>query len=669
MTFRSLALSNVKGNFRAYSAFFLSSVFSVLIFYIYAAFLTHPDVVNGTIAQASKVRPGMQYCQYIIIIFSFLFILYSSSAFLKTRKQEFGLFTLFGMTRAQLRKLVIYENLVIGALAIIVGILLGIVFSKLFFMALASLLDMKDTISFAVPLKALWLTAGSFFGLFLVISVWTAVWMRKLEIIDLLKAARKPKGRLVYSPWLVAIALICLGSGYIMALEMENNTFIYLALPVLITVIIGTYFLFSQLSVLLLRVLQKRRSIYYNRTNMLILSQLGYKIRDNSRILFVVTLLSAVIMTALGTVYMMQIQTKKDMLNSSTYSMAYIEQGLDSHAIIDPQELNRIVSEDGFSFKREDKVVGLPVYPYRVEVEDEGKTRTFTDSTFRGYEDSKETRTTSAMVIAESDYNRLAKEQSKKPITVDSGEVVAITNSYEMNDYGSGKMSGKINGKEISYDVVKATHENVLNNWTWMISNALTIVMDDRDYKSELAKVPAEQQLVFYGYELNNWEKAGATAAKIKALANGEDDPYNKDFSRSIRFSEMNETIALTVFIGLFISLLFFIAAGSMIYFKLFTEISEDQAQFRSLSRIGMTKKEMRRTAVSQIAIIFFIPCIAGMCHALFAMAALDNLMGTSNWFYSFVVFGIYVAMQCIYFLVASNSYMKSMLRGAASPS
>lgn len=162
MTFRSLALSNIRGNWRSYSAFFLSSVFSVMIFYIYAAFLYHPEVENGSIMAASKIRSGMMFCEYIIIIFSFLFVLYSNSAFLKTRQQEFGLFSLFGMTKAQLRKLVIYENAAIAVLAIAVGILLGMLFSKLFFMALAVLLKLEETIPFAAPLKAIGITAGGF---------------------------------------------------------------------------------------------------------------------------------------------------------------------------------------------------------------------------------------------------------------------------------------------------------------------------------------------------------------------------------------------------------------------------------------------------------------------------------------------------------------------------
>src|SRR5690606_21564938 len=106
MTFRSLALKNIRVNWRSYSAFFLSSLFSVAIFYIYYAFTVHPDVVNGQLAAASKVKSGMEFCLYLISIFSVIFILYSSGSFLKSRKKEFGLFSLFGMTRRQLRKLV-----------------------------------------------------------------------------------------------------------------------------------------------------------------------------------------------------------------------------------------------------------------------------------------------------------------------------------------------------------------------------------------------------------------------------------------------------------------------------------------------------------------------------------------------------------------------------------
>lgn len=145
----------------------------------------------------------------------------------------------------------------------------------------------------------------------MLISIWTALRIGRTEIIDLLKAARKPKGQLVFSPWLVAISVVCLSAAYSMALVMNDGNFMLLALPILITVVIGTYFLFTQLSILLLRYIQKRSSIYYKRTNMIVFAQLGYKIKDNARILFIVSILSAIVMTALGTVYVMNIGAKK----------------------------------------------------------------------------------------------------------------------------------------------------------------------------------------------------------------------------------------------------------------------------------------------------------------------------------------------------------------------
>ncbi|MNH35409.1 ABC transporter permease protein YxdM [compost metagenome] len=104
-----------------------------------------------------------------------------------------------------------------------------------------------------------------------------------------------------------------------------------------------------------------------------------------------------------------------------------------------------------------------------------------------------------------------------------------------------------------------------------------------------------------------------------------------------------------------------------MIYFKLFTELQEDQAHFRSLNRIGVTKGEIRKIIVTQIGIVFFVPVVVGISHAMFAMQALDNMLGSSNWMYSFYIIGIFIAMQTLYFLIASRSYLKNILRTDAA--
>lgn len=242
MTFRSLALSNVRGNWRAYSAFILSSVFSVLIFYLYAAFLLHPDVQSGEIKGALQVKQGMLACEFLIIVFSFFFVLYSNSAFMKTRKKEFGLFTLFGMTRGQIRKMVLYESASIAAVSIAAGIGLGMLFSKLFFLALGALLGSGETIRFAVPPAALWMTAAGFFALFMIITLLTLFRVGRSEIVELLREARKPKPEPKLSVWAAVLGFLTLGGGYALAMTMTSRTFLVLSLPVIGLTVVGTYF-------------------------------------------------------------------------------------------------------------------------------------------------------------------------------------------------------------------------------------------------------------------------------------------------------------------------------------------------------------------------------------------------------------------------------------------
>lgn len=484
----------------------------------------------------------------------------------------------------------------------------------------------------------------------MVISIWTALRIGRTEIVDLLKAARRPKGQLIFSPWLVAVSAVCLAAAYGMAVMMDIDSFVVLALPILITVVVGTYFLFTQLSILLLRLIQKRTSVYYKRTNMMIFAQLGYKIKDNARILFIVSILSAVIMTALGTVYIMQISGKKEILESNPFTIAYRETGLNTHEVIDPAQIKRMVAEDGFEIVKEAKAVGVVINRFTVKWE---------DGAF--YENKYDM---DALIISATDYNKLAEMTGKPLIHPDAGKLTLTSSFYGESPSKNGIVKGYINGKETEYvinDAVDSKPMNLLDN------NYYMFIMDDFSYVKLAASIPEDQINVMYGFELSDWETSAATVEKLNQLVAPEKLNSQTDFRRAARFNEMQESISLTLFIGLFISLLFFIASGSMIYFKLFTELQEDQAQFKALSRIGMTKGEIRKIVVTQIGIIFFVPVVVGISHALFAMKALDNIMGSSNWFYSFIVIGIYIAMQTLYFLIACSSYMKSMLRSASA--
>src|SRR5690625_5823252 len=128
MTFRQFAFNNVFRNKRLYVAYFLSSLFTVMIFFTFAIFAFHPTLTGENIN--ANVTQGMLVAGGIIYIFSFFFILYSMSSFLQSRKKEFGIFMIHGMSHRQIRWMVFLENMLIGFGATIICIGFGLIFSK-----------------------------------------------------------------------------------------------------------------------------------------------------------------------------------------------------------------------------------------------------------------------------------------------------------------------------------------------------------------------------------------------------------------------------------------------------------------------------------------------------------------------------------------------------------
>ncbi|KKC47494.1 MULTISPECIES: ABC transporter permease [unclassified Paenibacillus] len=648
MTFRSLALNNIRGSWRSYAAFFLSSVFSVMIFYLYASFLMHPDVASGHIVHANEVKPMMKFCEYLIVIFSFFFVLYSSSAFLKTRKKEFGLLSLFGTTRGQLRKMVVYESMAIAVLSIGAGLGLGILLSKLFLMALEVLLQSDVPIRFAIPGQAVLLTGGGFLLLFLAIALITAMTVGRQQIVELLGGARRPKKAPAASPWLSILAAASLVAGYGLACWMTPMNFLIFALPVIGLTTLGTYFLYTQLSVAVLNRLKRSKGIFYKRTNMLVISQMSYRIKDNARVLFVVTILSAVVMSAASTVYVFQKLQRDQILEHTPFTVGYVERG-DGHPVMDPAQARKLLEDGGGRIAEQAELQGVVA---------KGLT-----SAAAGWkpEDSRK-----AMAVSASDYNLLAKRAGLDAVNPAEGEAVISFPYKEMKGSKTKPnetVSGQAGGASFELKLQKLVYGSVfspVNDATYLL------VVPDSTLQAWKDGAPSAERLRAYGFELSDWERAlPAVQTFEKALAKEQ-----KSFVQSYRvesYRDMKQSIGLTIFVGLFISVLFFVAAGSLLYFKQFTELQEDQSQFQALRKIGLTAGELRRTVAAQVGILYLAPCLLGIVHSVFAMFALGTLIGTPVWMYGLIIMGIYILLQGVYFLISCTAYTRSILKLPAS--
>ncbi|HDR8053890.1 TPA: ABC transporter permease, partial [Bacillus cereus] len=82
----------------------------------------------------------------------------------------------------------------------------------------------------------------------------------------------------------------------------------------------------------------------------------------------------------------------------------------------------------------------------------------------------------------------------------------------------------------------------------------------------------------------------------------------------------------VALFIGSFLGGIFVLATGSIIYYKQLSEAYANQRYYETLRKIGVTKKEVRKSISKQVSFSFISPLIVGLVHSLFAIPIINNI-------------------------------------------
>jgi putative ABC transport system permease protein len=196
------------------------------------------------------------------------------------------------------------------------------------------------------------------------------------------------------------------------------------------------------------------------------------------------------------------------------------------------------------------------------------------------------------------------------------------------------------------------------------LPNRSVIVLSDADFQ-QLSPSGGVSQTTYIGCDFTGWE---SHAGLRTALTTGLGDNTAGVMSRADDYDVSRRGVGLTMFIGVFIASLFFIAAGSLLYFKLFTELDEDRAQYGVLQDIGVTRNEVSRLVSDELGALFFVPLLIGAVHSGFALKTLANLFRSVGFTMSpfgpgLMIGGVYLAAQTIYYLVSARVYKRSVLQ------
>ncbi|USB34345.1 ABC transporter permease [Paenibacillus sp. YPG26] len=634
MNFRQFAFNNVIRNKRTYIAHFLSSAFAVMIFFVYALLLFHPDLqgelasTSGTMSMLASI--GMRISQYIVFIFSFFFLLYSVSAFLKLRKREFGILMLLGMSKRQLHKLLFIENILIGFGSILTGIAAGLIFSKLILLVCANLLAIERGLRFYIPLQAIWLTAAAFAVMFVVISLFTSLMVRKVELVELIKSSDKPKPEPKAS-WqlaLLAVLLIAAGYGCVFYFVLMQVFSLGLLAAGVGLVILGTYFLFTQLSVYVIRMLKRNKSLFLRRTNLLTFSELAYRMKDNAIMFFMVSIISAVAFTGIGTCLAIGAPGLAEMTNpySFRYSSYYGNTQEQEHVRLIQQELTK----GGF--------------PYQMGTVSPGNT------------DNDLT------LIKLSDYNSLAKalghpaEQLRDQEAILAPATVTQAKAYKRD--GIPELEFQAIWKEYSgtFKVLKSL------DYVLLPDSGNLYIVTDKAFKTIFAKQIQENINKAYHFVVKDWQKSREVSNHLKKLLPEDFEHYT--FSSLVdSWIKARQINGILFILSGLVGIVFFTFAASFIYFRLYADSERDEEQYKMIAKVGLSRKELNKTVTRQLSLMFFLPIVLAMIHSAVAMTALQQLITYSVFEYAIAIFASFLFIQIVYFLITRSRYLRQLYR------
>ena len=84
-------------------------------------------------------------------------------------------------------------------------------------------------------------------------------------------------------------------------------------------------------------------------------------------------------------------------------------------------------------------------------------------------------------------------------------------------------------------------------------------------------------------------------------------------------------------FVGIFLGFLFLMATVLIIYYKQVSEGYEDHDRFVIMQKVGMDKREVRRTINSQVKTVFLLPVLAAGVHMVFAYPMMSKILLLMN--------------------------------------
>ena len=587
--YAKLAFKNVRKNAKTLVPFLIVCTLIISRFYIMADLNDVYDI--NEIDFGSAGRLVLNIGTYATGVFAIVFLFYIYSLLFNRRKKEFGLYNVLGLGKRQISKIVSLEILFMGAVSIALGIIYGMVFSRLTYMLLQKTLNFKVTLDGMISPLAIVQTVGLFAIVFLFVLIYTLIKLRLSNTSQLLK----PEGAVKEKPMilLLLLGICCLVSGYIiLCVFTEMHSTLYLAFASMILIIAGTYCVFLSAGSVFLRVIRKRKKFYYSSKHFVPLTGALTRIRENAVGLGNICILmtAVLVLVSSGVCLYGELENMTDVRYQSDYMVA--EYSANNQNVLNT--VYDVLSEHNAEAKSTNQINVKVMFSLN-----DG------DIYSSALPEDKIVDCVSLYVMSLDDYNR---------ITGSNFEL--LDNHAIVYDEPQSMPDGTIRIENISLKVDNASttlpfalFKNEHNHYPVIVVVNNPDIFDRSagftDYISTGINVdlPYNEQIDVYSEIHDRLEI---------------DSRHIVFTSRAYYRSQLYGTYGGVMFIGIFLGLLFIFATVLAIYYKQIFDGYEDKKRFQLMQGVGLSKKEVMKAIRYQVSASFFVPLITAVVHVAF---------------------------------------------------
>lgn len=673
-----LALKNIRKSIKDYTIYFFTLILGISIFYIFNAMESQTVLLNVSSSGREIIKLMNSFLSgvsvFVSLVLGFL-IIYASNFLIKRRKKEFGIYMTLGMSKREISKILVFEMLFVGIFSLIIGGVLGVFLSQLMSVWVAKMFETDMTeFTFIFSQSALIKTILYFGIMYVIVLLFNTISVSRCKLIQLLQAGKKTeqikiKNKIV-SFLIFVVAVSMLGYAYYLVtfnIEQLSTQKLLIAIGL---GCVGTFFLFWSLSGILLRLVQKDKSVYYRDLNSFVLRQMNSKINTtvfSMTVISILLFLTICILSSglsikdsmtknLKTIVPMEFQAEKPYHPKE--GIQYTPEQLENMK----KSTKEILDNLGFGGSFFKDVIEVNTY-----IDPSFTTRvalgTVVNRVMKEYPMAR--MDTPETIMKLSDYNRLAKAYHFDTYSLEDDEYFIIGNYKAILKYRDMALKENqkitINGKNYNpkFDTVQDGFLDMNGN----PSNIGIFIVPDHAVTEQML----ESNYIMANYNVQDDNQKREYEERIQQSNLVKYNRYTVNaVTKTIIYEASNGLGAMATFIGIYLGLIFLITSAAILALKELSESSDNKERYQMLRNIGVDEKMINRALWRQISLFFLFPLFVAIIHSIVGIYFSNQILisiGIENMLPS-------IAMTSTFFLIIYGGYFiityfssKSMIR------